>query len=59
MPEHAMWAGGRNVPVRELAPDYVRRNFSEIATHGIALDCAVWTCSPAMKATNARIPSTA
>ena len=49
MPEHAMWAGGRQTYLcAELAPDYVRRNFSEIATHGIALDCAyldVFTCN--------------
>lgn len=49
MPEHAMWAGGRQTYLcAELAPDYVRRNFSEIATHGIVLDCAyldVFTCN--------------
>ena len=35
MPEHARWAGGRQTYLcAELAPDYVRRNFTQIAAHG-------------------------
>ena len=49
MPEHARWAGGHQTYLcAELAPDYVRRNFAEIAAHGIKLDCAyldVFTCN--------------
>ena len=48
-PEHSMWAGGHQTYLcAELAPDYVRRNFAEIAAHGVRLDCAyldVFTCN--------------
>ena len=48
-PEHSRWAGGHQTYLcAELAPDYVRRNFGEIAAHGVQLDCAyldVFTCN--------------
>lgn len=48
-PEHSRWAGGHQTYLcAELAPDYVRRNFGEIAAHGVELDCAyldVFTCN--------------
>ena len=56
MPEHARWAGGRQTYLcAELAPDYVRRNFAEIAAHGIKLDCAyldVFTCNEGDECSN-------
>ncbi|KAB8288313.1 Glycosyl hydrolases family [Bifidobacterium ramosum] len=49
MPEQAIWAGGHQTFLcAELAPDYVRRNFAEIAANGVKLDCAyldVFTCN--------------
>ena len=39
----------------ELAPDYVRRNFTQIAAHGIKLDCAyldVFTCNEGDECSN-------
>ena len=56
VPEHARWAGGRQTYLcAELAPDYVRRNFAEIAAHGIKLDCAyldVFTCNEGDECSN-------
>ena len=56
MPEHARWAGGHQTYLcAELAPDYVRRNFAEIAAHGIKLDCAyldVFTCNEGDECSN-------
>ncbi|KAB7790627.1 DUF5696 domain-containing protein [Bifidobacterium leontopitheci] len=55
-PEHARWAGGHQTYLcAELAPDYVRRNFGEIAAHGVRLDCAyldVFTCNEGDECTN-------
>lgn len=49
IPQHAMWAGGRQSYLcAMLAPDYVKRNYREIAAHGIDLDCTyldVFTCN--------------
>lgn len=48
-PEHANWAGGHQTYLcATQAPYYVKRNFKEIAAHGIDLDCAyldVFTCN--------------
>ncbi|NEG77526.1 hypothetical protein GFD22_00700 [Bifidobacterium avesanii] len=48
-PEHALWAGGRqNYLCAELAPDYVKRNYREIAANGVELDGTyldVFTCN--------------
>ncbi|KFI50735.1 DUF5696 domain-containing protein [Bifidobacterium biavatii] len=48
-PEQTIWAGGHQTFLcAELAPDYVRRNFAEIAANGVRLDCAyldVFTCN--------------
>lgn len=48
-PEHALWAGGRqHYLCAQLAPDYVRRNYREIAAHGVRLDGTyldVFTCN--------------
>ena len=56
MPEHSRWAGGDQTYLcAELAPDYVRRNFAEIAAHGITLDCAyldVFTCNEGDECSN-------
>ncbi|MDU3798370.1 MAG: glycoside hydrolase [Bifidobacterium breve] len=56
MPEHARWAGGHQTYLcAELAPDYVRRNFTQIAAHGIKLDCAyldVFTCNEGDECSN-------
>ena len=56
MPEHARWAGGHQTYLcAELAPDYVRRNFTQIAAHGITLDCAyldVFTCNEGDECSN-------
>lgn len=49
VPGHAMWAGGaQNYLCGTLAPDYVKRNYREIAAHGVELDCTyldVFTCN--------------
>lgn len=49
IPEHARWAGGRQQYLcGRLAPDYVKRNYREIAAHGIELDGTyldVFTCN--------------
>ena len=56
MPDHARWAGGHQTYLcAELAPDYVRRNFTQIAAHGIKLDCAyldVFTCNEGDECSN-------
>ncbi|WP_346428303.1 DUF5696 domain-containing protein [Bifidobacterium sp. SO1] len=48
-PEQSIWAGGHQTFLcAELAPDYVRRNFAQIAANGVKLDCAyldVFTCN--------------
>lgn len=60
MPEHARWAGGHQTYLcAELAPDYVRRNFTQIAAHGIKLDCAyldVFTCNEGRRMLEPRTP---
>ena len=49
MPEHAAWAGGAQTYLcAALAPDYVKRNYREIAAHGVDIDCTyldVFTCN--------------
>lgn len=49
IPEHARWAGGRQQYLcGRLAPDYVKRNYREIAAHGVELDGTyldVFTCN--------------
>lgn len=49
IPGHSRWAGGpQSYLCATQAPYYVKRNFSEIAEHGIRLDCAyldVFTCN--------------
>lgn len=49
IPSHANWAGGPQTYLcASLAPYYVKRNFSGLADHDIALDCAyldVFTCN--------------
>ena len=52
---HAGRAAARPHLCAELAPDYVRRNFAEIAAHGIKLDCAyldVFTCNEGDECSN-------
>lgn len=48
-PEHARWAGGRQRYLcARLAPDYVARNYTAIAAHGVRLDGTyldVFTCN--------------
>ena len=47
--EHSRWAGGHQTYLcATQAPYYVKRNFSEIASNGVHLDCAyldVFTCN--------------
>ena len=49
IPQHQRWAGGpQSYLCATQAPYYVKRNFEEIAKHGIELDCAyldVFTCN--------------
>ena len=49
IPTHANWAGGpQSYLCARLAPDYVKRNYREIAAHGVKLDCTyldVFTCN--------------
>ena len=49
IPSHANWAGGPQTYLcASHAPYYVKRNFSELEEHNIALDCAyldVFTCN--------------
>lgn len=49
IPEHARWAGGRQQYLcGRLTPDYVKRNYREIAAHGVELDGTyldVFTCN--------------
>lgn len=49
IPRHQRWAGGpQSYLCATQAPYYVKRNFQEIAKHGIQLDCAyldVFTCN--------------
>lgn len=49
IPEHQRWAGGpQSYLCGTQAPYYVKRNFEELAKHGIQLDCAyldVFTCN--------------
>lgn len=48
-PQHARWAGGpQNYLCATQAPAYVRRNFTELLSHGVSLDGAyldVFTCN--------------
>lgn len=49
IPRHRRWAGGpQSYLCGTQAPYYVKRNFEELAKHGIQLDCAyldVFTCN--------------
>lgn len=49
IPEHARWAGGRQQYLcARLAPDYVKRNYRDIAAHHVMLDGTyldVFTCN--------------
>ena len=49
IPQHQRWAGGpQSYLCATQAPYYVKRNFEELAKHGIKLDCAyldVFTCN--------------
>lgn len=49
IPQHQRWAGGpQSYLCATQAPYYVKRNFEELAKHGIELDCAyldVFTCN--------------
>ncbi|HIX29308.1 MAG TPA: hypothetical protein H9858_06415 [Candidatus Blautia stercoravium] len=49
IPQHQRWAGGpQSYLCATQAPHYVKRNFEELAKHGIELDCAyldVFTCN--------------
>ena len=58
IPTHALWAGGKqNFLCAVLAPDYVKRNFSELDAHGIRPDAAyldVFTCNEADECSNPR-----
>lgn len=49
IPKHRRWAGGpQSYLCATQAPYFVKRNFEELAKHGISLDCAyldVFTCN--------------
>ena len=59
---HAIWAGGKqNYLCASLAPEYVRRNFSQLFEHGIHLEGTyldVFTCNEADECANPRHPMT-
>lgn len=60
--ELSRWAGGRqNYLCALLAPDYLRRNFSQLFSHGIHLEGAyldVFTCNEPDECVNPRHPMT-
>lgn len=56
--EMARWAGGRqNYLCSQLAPDYVRRNYTQLFENGIDIDCVyldVFTCNEPDECINPR-----